>query len=103
MDISKTAMAKRMKISDRASRIEVYKKTLAAEDYKIVKCAELRLINPDMPLDEMPYDVVELVAKRDRIRAKINEYEEEIAKLKAELKPEASEAEETEQTDVSAQ
>ena len=86
---AKTTMAKRMKINDCKARISLHKKDLAAEDYKIVKCAELRLINPDLPLSEMPYDIAELVAKRDRIRDKINELEADVEKLNVELGVEA--------------
>lgn len=44
------------------------KAELAATDYMVIKCAEAQLVGYDMP-----YDVMELHQKRQRLRDKINE------------------------------
>lgn len=51
-------------------RIWVLKDQLAQGDYKIIKCAEAQLTN-----EPMPYNVAELVAERNAMRAEINELE----------------------------
>lgn len=87
-------------------RISNLKKKLANDDYKIIKCMEFKLVNPDASLKDMPYDVEELVAKRNGLRELINESESSIAELEGNFitqNPEEDEAEETEQTDVPAQ
>lgn len=54
----------------RNQRIWELKEQLAQGDYKIIKCAEAQLTN-----EPMPYDVAELVAERNAMRAEINELE----------------------------
>lgn len=54
----------------REQRIWALKDQLAQGDYKIIKCAEAQLTN-----EPMPYDVAELVAERNAMRAEINELE----------------------------
>jgi hypothetical protein len=56
----------------REQRIWELKDQLAQGDYKIIKCAEAQLMG-----EEMPYDVAELVAERNAMRAEINELEGE--------------------------
>lgn len=56
--------------------IKAKKSLLEKEDYKVIKCAEAMLMG-----EVMPYDTVELIAKRKAIREEINSLEEEI-KLK---------------------
>lgn len=55
---------------EREQRIWELKDQLAQGDYKIIKCAEAQLTN-----EPMPYDVAELVAERNAMRAEINELE----------------------------
>lgn len=54
----------------REARIWELKEQLAQGDYKIIKCAEAQLTN-----EPMPYNVAELVAERNAMRAEINELE----------------------------
>ena len=54
----------------REQRIWELKDALAQGDYKIIKCAEAQLTN-----EPMPYNVAELVAERNAMRAEINELE----------------------------
>lgn len=54
----------------REQRIWELKEQLAQGDYKIIKCAEVQLTN-----EPMPYNVAELVAERNAMRAEINELE----------------------------
>lgn len=54
----------------REQRIWALKDQLAQGDYKIIKCAEAQLTN-----EPMPYNVAELVAERNAMRAEINELE----------------------------
>lgn len=56
----------------REARIWELKDQLAQGDYKIIKCAEAQLTG-----EAMPYDVAELVAERNAMRAEINELEEQ--------------------------
>ena len=48
-------------------KIAELKKQLSASDYKVIKCAECKLLGM-----EMPYDVDELYAKRQTLRDQIN-------------------------------
>lgn len=60
---------------------------LKAEDYKVVKCAEAKIKDA-----EMPYDVAELFARRDGYRKAINDAQAEIERLEA-IEPEPDEEE----------
>lgn len=55
---------------EREARIWELKDALAQGDYKIIKCAEAQLTN-----EPLPYNVAELVAERNAMRAEINELE----------------------------
>lgn len=65
-----TPTAEQIAQQQREQRIWQLKDALAQGDYKIIKCAEAQLTN-----EPMPYDVAELVAERNAIRAEINELE----------------------------
>ena len=54
-----------------AAKIRRLKAQLSATDYKVIKCAECQLLG-----QEMPYDVEELHAERQKIRDEINRLEE---------------------------
>lgn len=45
-------------------------------DYKVIKCAEAQSVGA-----EMPYDAVELHAQRQAMRDRINEIDDELARL----------------------
>jgi hypothetical protein len=45
---------------------------LKADDYKIIKCYEAQLTGKPMP-----YDYIELIAKRDALRAEFEDLEKE--------------------------
>lgn len=60
-------------------------------DYKVTKCAEAELTQ-----EPMPYDVNELHAERQAMRARINEIEEQLPELYEQLKQEESERHEDE-------
>ena len=51
--------------------IQRLKDQLASEDYKIIKCMEAKLMKRSQP-----YDVAELTERRNSIRRRINELEE---------------------------
>jgi hypothetical protein len=51
-------------------RVVFLKNELSLDDYKIIKCYEAQLIGASMP-----YDINELINKRNLIRAQINELE----------------------------
>ncbi len=53
-----------------AQQIQELKAQLSATDYKVIKCAECRLLGADVP-----YNVEELHAERQILRDKINELE----------------------------
>ena len=55
---------------NRLNKIERLKDSLYEQDYKVIKCAEAQLTD-----EEMPYNVVELVAARNDIRNEINTIE----------------------------
>ena len=55
---------------------------ISDSDYKVIKCAECKAA--ELPL---PYDIDTLHAERQAIRDKINEIEDEIAKIEA-IEPE---------------
>ena len=59
------------------STILDYQLKLKSEDYKIIKCAEAKV--KDL---EMPYDVDELISRRNNYRKLINEAQVEIEYLK---------------------
>jgi hypothetical protein len=65
-----TPTAEEIAQQEREARIWELKDALAQGDYKIIKCAEAQLTN-----EPMPYDVEELVAERNAMRAEINELE----------------------------
>jgi len=65
-----TPTAEEIAQQQREQRIWALKDQLAQGDYKIIKCAEAQLTN-----EPMPYDVEELVAERNAMRAEINELE----------------------------
>lgn len=48
-------------------KIKKLKKLLADEDYKVIKCYEAQLGETDMP-----YDIKNLIAQRDKLRTEIN-------------------------------
>ena len=52
------------------AEIQAYKDNLAATDYKVAKCYEASLTG-----GEMPYNISEVVSKRQEMRDKINELE----------------------------
>ena len=54
-------------------RIALLKKSLAASDYKVIKCAECQLLGL-----EAPYDVPKLYMQRQAIRDEINLLETQI-------------------------
>jgi hypothetical protein len=56
--------------SKNIEKINYLKQQLLLEDYKVIKCYEAQLIGASMP-----YDITELVNKRNLIRAQINELE----------------------------
>ena len=49
-------------------------------DYRVIKCYEAALSGQKT----MPYDVKDLIAKRQKVRDKINALEAEVAQLEAE-------------------
>ena len=51
---------------------------ISDSDYKVIKCAECKAA--ELPL---PYDIDTLHAERQALRDKINEIEDEIAKIEA--------------------
>lgn len=53
------------------NKIQNLKKQLSNDDYKITKCYEASLLK-----EPLPYNVIELHALRNELRAKINELEE---------------------------
>lgn len=53
------------------NKIQNLKKQLSNDDYKITKCYEASLLK-----EPLPYNVIELHAIRNELRAKINELEE---------------------------
>lgn len=55
-------------VPDPAAEIAELKRQLAAEDYKVIKCFEAQMCG-----EELPYDIAELHAARNAIRARINE------------------------------
>ena len=55
-------------VPDPATEIAALKAQLAAEDYKVIKCFEAQMCG-----EELPYDIQELHAARNAIRAQINE------------------------------
>ena len=65
-----TPTAEEIAQQQREARIWELKDALAQGDYKIIKCAEAQLTG-----EPMAYDVVELVAERNAMRAEINELE----------------------------
>lgn len=65
-----TPTAEEIAQQQREARIWELKDALAQGDYKIIKCAEAQLTG-----EEMPYNVAELVAERNAMRAEINELE----------------------------
>lgn len=64
-------------INQYESTILDYQLKLKSEDYKIIKCAEAKV--KDL---EMPYDVDELISRRNNYRKLINEAQIEIEYLK---------------------
>ncbi len=83
MNASQTS--KRFKINALKGKIATQKKFLANEDYKIIKCMEYKLLHPEAPLSEYPYEVEALISHRDAVRGGINRNEAEIAELEKEL------------------
>ena len=78
---------KRFSLMAKEAKIRVNKDKLAAEDYKVIKCAEAVIsefvaANPNVTL---PYKVDELIAKRNVIRDDINALETEITELNQEF------------------
>ena len=68
------------------AKIDSHKEKLANDDYKIIKCAEV-IISAYMaehPEAEMPYNVVELIGKRNTIRNDINALESKIEEIEIE-------------------
>lgn len=63
-------------IAEKYGEIESYKAQIAESDYKIIKCAEAQILGA-----EMPYNVVELHERRQALRDKINEVENELEKM----------------------
>lgn len=57
--------------------INAKKALLKKGDYKVIKCMEAQLMNK-----ELPYNIDELTAERDAIRAEINELEEKVSQIK---------------------
>jgi hypothetical protein len=57
-------------------RMNLLKNLLSEEDYKIIKCSEAIVLNK-----EMPYDIEELVEKRDSYREEINVLQSQIVPL----------------------
>ena len=62
---------------------------LLQEDYKVIKCSEANLRG-----EQMPYDVEELLSRRDKLRASINQAQDEISVLQQ------TESEDVEQLDL---
>lgn len=58
-------------------RINAKKALLKNGDYKAIKCMEARLTG-----NELPYNIEELTAERNAIRAEINELEAKLAEYK---------------------
>ena len=59
--------------------IERLRKRLSDGDYKIIKCAECRMAEADLP-----YDVGSLHTERQAMRDSINAFEAELAVIEAE-------------------
>jgi len=66
----KTKYLNRVNTMKYIERVVFLKNELSLDDYKIIKCYEAQLIG-----EPMPYDITELVNKRNLIRAQINELE----------------------------
>jgi hypothetical protein len=71
---------KRFRLMAKEAKIRFNKDKLAAEDYKVIKCAEavISAFVAEHPDVELPYDAVKLISKRKTIRDDINQLEEEI-------------------------
>lgn len=57
--------------------INAKKALLKKGDYKVIKCMEAQLTG-----NELPYNIEELTAERNAIRAEINELEAKLAEYK---------------------
>ena len=57
--------------------INAKKALLKKGDYKVIKCMEAQLTG-----NELPYNIEELAAERNAIRAEINELEAKLAEYK---------------------
>lgn len=57
-------------------QIDELKRELSASDYKIIKCYEAKLLNKNYP-----YNYEEVITEREKIRAKINELQEEYSRI----------------------
>jgi hypothetical protein len=66
----------RNNIVNKYDRIQILKENLFNTDYQIIKCYEAQLGNEDMP-----YDLVELLAERKAWRDEINALEFELSML----------------------
>lgn len=78
---------KRFALSAKKSKIRANKDKLAKEDYKIIKCAEaiISAFIIEHPDAELPYDMTDLIAKRNTMRDDINAIEAEIKEIEAEV------------------
>lgn len=56
--------------------MECLKANLAEDDYKIIKCYEAQIVG-----STMPYNIHELITKRDDYRKRINEIEQTLQEL----------------------
>ena len=82
-----TAEEKERLINEQYEIIMQNENLLNDEDYKVIKCAEAKVQDR-----EMPYDTVELIARRNGYRKAINDAQERIRELE-EIEPEAVETE----------
>ena len=64
---------KEMKIAEMQQEICQHDARLSATDYKVIKCAEAKLLGEDLP-----YDIKTLHAERQAVRDKINAIQSEL-------------------------
>lgn len=70
------AKCKEETISNLNKELMNLKAVLAEEDYKVIKCYEAQIVG-----STMPYNIHELITKRDDYRKRINEIEQTLQEL----------------------
>lgn len=58
------------------AEVEELKNKLSSTDYKVIKCMEAMMVG-----GEMPYDMAELHAERQRLRDRVNEIEDSLSSM----------------------